>query len=397
MPIPAHVPPELVKDYPYLSGIKMEGDAFGDVLSALHQGPPAFFAPGAFLGNDTWVFRRAADLHRIYQDVEHFSNHGFTNIGKFIGEDWGMIPSDLDPPELMHFRTLLAPLFTPKKLFDLDDRLHDSARRFLATIKPGDDFLHHFADVYPVAVFLDLLGLPQERMREFIAWMFNIMHGQDETSRQQTVRELKQFFIDEFDARRRKPTDDLLSVIVHAQVDGRALTELEMVGIAFNLYLGGLDTVSAILGLQVRYLAENPEHQAMLRADLSLIPKAVEELNRAFSPATTFRVCKKEAELAGVRIMPGDHMALPTPLAARDPEAFENPNKVDFDRVGSNITFATGPHRCLGIHVARREVIVGLTEVLSTLPPFRIVPGAKIRTRMGFVIGLESLPLTWDA
>jgi cytochrome P450 len=245
-------------------------------------------------------------------------------------------------------------------------------------------------------VFLDLLGLPQARMREFIQWMADIMHGTVHEARIQAVKDLKRFFLDEFEVRRRQPTDDMLTFVVQAKVDGRALTEDEMIGIAFNLYLGGLDTVSASLGLHVRYLAEHPEQQAHLRANPSLIPAAAEELLRAFSPATTFRVCAKTAEVAGVTVRPGDRVALPTPLAARDPEAFNQPNVVDFTRTGNNVTFATGPHRCLGVHLARREIVTGLTVILEHLPPFRIAPGADIRTRFSFVIGVPSLPLTWE-
>jgi cytochrome P450 len=363
--IPSHIPPEQVRPYRLLSGMTVTGDAFTEVVAPYHDGPPAFYAPDIYFGSGGWIFRRAKDLDRIYKDVECFSSHGFTNIGGFIGENWGMIPADLDPPEHPQFRMLLAPLFTPKRLTDLADRLRTSARECLARMKPGDDFIHEFADPYPVSVFLDLLGLPQSQMRGFIQWMADIMHGTVHEARIQAVRDLKSYFVDSFEQRRREPRDDMLTYVVQAKVGGRELTQDEMIGIAFNLYLGGLDTVSAMLGLHVRYLAENPEQQARLRAEPSLIPTAAEELLRAFSPATTFRVCVKAAEVAGVKVQPGDRVALPTPLAARDPEAFERPNTVDFGRAAGNVTFATGPHRCLGVHLARREIVTGLTEILA--------------------------------
>jgi cytochrome P450 len=107
------------------------------------------------------------------------------------------------------------------------------------------------------------------------------------------------------------------------------------------------------------------------------------------------RICSKEIEIAGVTLKPGDKVLLPTPLAARDPEEYDEPNAIRFDRGGQNITFGYGIHRCLGIHLAQREIQTALEQMLSSLPEFRIEPGARIPFRTGSILQLNELPIVW--
>src|SRR5690606_40398995 len=137
---------------------------------------------------------------------------------------------------------------------------------------------------------------------------------------------------------------------------------------AFNLYIGGLDTVSANIGNQVRYLASNPAHQQFLRDNPEAIKGAVEEFMRVFAAVTTFRTCVKETRIRGVTIKPGDKVATCTTLAGRDGEAYDNPHEVIFDRNAPHVSFAVGPHFCLGVHLARRELRIALEELLAALP-----------------------------
>ena len=142
----------------------------------------------------------------------------------------------------------------------------------------------------------------------------------------------------------------------------RATIYDELTGLCFNLFIGGLDTVSAHLGLQFHHLARHPEHRALLRNQPHLIPDAVEELLRAYPGILNFRLCVKDCDLAGAPVRAGDHVMLPTFLANRDPEHYEAPDEVRLDRKPKHVTFGHGPHVCLGMHLARRELRIAMEE-----------------------------------
>jgi cytochrome P450 len=198
--------------------------------------------------------------------------------------------------------------------------------------------------------------------------------------------------------RRATPGDgDLVTAVTQMKVDGRPLTDEETMGIVFLLFIGGLDTVTSSLGFHFRYLAENRDDQNQLRSDHSLIPDAVEELFRAFPVVTTSRVATQDTELAGVHIKLGDTVTTSTLLSTRDPDEFPEPNKIDLARTPNrHNAFAFGVHRCLGSHLARREIVIALEEALRRLPPFRIKAGTEIETVGGGVISMKSLPLEWQ-
>jgi cytochrome P450 len=127
-----------------------------------------------------------------------------------------------------------------------------------------------------------------------------------------------------------------------------------------------------------------------------MIPDAVEELFRAFPVVTTSRFATRDTELAGVRIRKGDMVTTSTLLSTRDPDEFDNPNVVDLTRSPNrHNAFAFGPHRCLGSHLARREIIIAVEEWLRRVPRFHVKPDAIIQAAGGGVIGIDNLPLAW--
>jgi cytochrome P450 len=179
------------------------------------------------------------------------------------------------------------------------------------------------------------------------------------------------------------------------RIDGRQLSRDELLGFCFNLYVGGLDTVSTNMGWHFRHLAENQDHQAALRLSPAMIPNAVEELLRAYSAVTSFRTCTKPVVIRGVQLMPGDRAAMATFLANTDPDAFEQPNEVRLDRNPRHITFGTGIHRCVGAALARREISIAIEEFLIAIPNFSVEEGAELSTSLGPVIQSKALSLSW--
>ena len=211
----------------------------------------------------------------------------------------------------------------------------------------------------------------------------------------EATRKTVAFLREEIDKRRDDPPDDAFGYALKAQIDGQPLTDDELVGFAFNLFIGGLDTVSTNMGLQVLHLARNPDHQQELREHPDRIPRAIEELMRAYAPVTTFRTCTKETVFKGVTMMPGDKVAMMTTLVARDPDEFDAPNEVRLDRNPRHVSFGYGVHTCIGMHLARRELRIALEEMLARVPMFQVKPDHHLRYWLGMIQPVE-LPLVWQ-
>jgi cytochrome P450 len=292
---------------------------------------------------------------------------------------------------------MLNPLFAPKKMQAMEANVRAAARRCIDRFKGRRecDFMQEFAFPFPVSVFLDLIDLPQSRMQEFQSWEYTMLHVPDMKAVAGAVANVVGYLREVVAERRKSPTDDFISYGLKAEIDGRKLTDDELIGYCFNLFIGGLDTVSSNITLQFRHLAEHPQDQARLRGDKALIPAAVEELLRAYAAVTTFRTCAKETQIRGVTMKPGDKVAMSTTLANRDPQEFESPDEVRLDRQPAHISFAYGIHRCIGSHLARREMVIAMEEFLAATPEFRLKPGVVIETHMGGIIQPNVLPLVW--
>jgi cytochrome P450 len=241
---------------------------------------------------------------------------------------------------------------------------------------------------------VDLMGLPADDLDRFLAWEKLIIH--DMSARASTMKEVSEYLGGLIAERRVNPTDDLITFAVKSTIAGKPLTDAQVLGICVLLFMAGLDTVTSALGFQLRYLAEHPHDQQRLRDDPSLIPAAVEEFLRAYAVVNTTRYAARDVELAGVLIRKGDNVTCSTILASRDPREFDRPDEVILDRSPNlHNAFSYGPHRCIGSHLARRELVIGLEEWLKVVPPFRLKDSGPLHAHGGGVFGLEALPLVW--
>ena len=397
--VPEHVPADLIYDYPLTIASKTTENPFDRIIPELAAGPIAFYARAAVpTGGDAWVFRRAEDLRAIYKDTENFTARGWTNLSALIGENWFMAPVEYDPPEHGPLRALVNPLLAPQRMLALDAKVREYARGYIDRFKDRGEceLMSEFAFKFPIAVFVELMGLPHEDVDQLLVWEDGLLHEPDYSKIVQATRAVHDYLVEKLEERRRNPKDDFLSALANAKIDGRPITLDEQIGLAFNLYTGGLDTVSTNIGLHFRHLAENQEHQTYLREQPEQIPLATEELLRAYAPVSSFRICVKETEIAGVRVMPGDRIVMNTTLACRDEQKYENPHEVRLDRGPQHEAFGFGFHRCVGMHLARRELHCALEEFMKAIPQFRIPQGATIVSKLGPMIQPETLPLVWS-
>ncbi|RRH94517.1 cytochrome P450 [Mesorhizobium tamadayense] len=400
--VPDHVPPEMVGDFSLFTSPGMSPTPNGDphaAVACVHAGAPIFYSPcNTRPGRGTWVITRAADQRRVLQDTETFSSHRST-FASALGENWPMIPLELDPPAHRVFRSLLNPLLSPKRVTELEPTIRERAITLIEGIAASGtscDVMKDFAFPFAVNIFLRFLGLPEHRLHTFVGWARDLLHG-DDVRRPAAARTIVAF-IDELAAmRRNRPVDDFMSFIVQAQVEGRRLTDEEVRGMGVLLFVAGLDTVATAIGFDLAYLARNIKDQDLLRSEPDRIVLAAEELLRAYPSVQMVRVAIKDIDFEGAPIRKGDYVSCAAMIANRDPAEFESPNTVDLSREANrHASFGYGPHRCLGSHLARREIVIGLEEWLARIPAFRIKEGTAPVAYGGHVFGIENLILDWS-
>ncbi|MBK6492611.1 MAG: cytochrome P450 [Sphingomonadales bacterium] len=396
--IPAHVSDDMIKDWPFQFGTKHKGNPYVDLVDPVHASyPDIFFTRDSYPGaQPAWVVRRFDDVSAIYKDNVNFINMGFAPFAMLTEEDWHLVPAEMDPPKHGRYRAMIFPLFTPKAVRALEAKVSDYASQYINQFKDkgGCEFMSEFAFEFPIKVVLDLIGLPQDMVGQFLEWETDLLHGHDLETIAAATKNVVAYLRAEIDERKRKPREDLLTFGVNAEVDGVKMTDDEVLGFAFNLFIGGLDTVSTNLGLQFWHLATHHEDQTKLRANPALIPDAIEEMLRAYAAVSTFRTVAKKVEVNGVTMMPGDKVIMSTTLAGRDPAVWANPETIDFGRKPQHVSFATGPHLCLGLHLARRELTFAMSQFLKDVPQFRLAPGTETEFHLGMIQPL-ALPLVW--
>jgi cytochrome P450 len=274
------------------------------------------------------------------------------------------------------FRRFLNPYFTPRAVaaMDADIRaLCDSMiDEFLA--KGGGDFAYDFARVFPVKVFFNLMGFPYDVLDQFLQWEYEILHTRDFDRMGNAVRSVLAWlraFIKEKEA---KPDNSLTSTIVNGEVGGEKMNDDDKIGTMFFLWLGGLDTVASTLGQMFRRMALDHDLQQRLRDNPAIITHAVEEFLRVQPLVNNMRQLKSDLTLHGVDMKEGDWCVALPGTANFDPEAFPNPRSFDPERKANrHVTLASGPHLCLGAHLARQELRIALQHWLKRVPMFSLV------------------------
>jgi len=308
------------------------------------------------------------------------------------------LPVSADPPEHDKYRVLLNPWFSPKMVNQLEANIYAIVNQLIDGFadKGECDVAYGFGRIYPVKVFMSLMGFPDEKFEDFLSWGYAMLHEMTNLERMRwgakSALAYLRGFVEEI---RKNPGNNLASHIVHGKVEGRPLTDDEIIGMMFFIWIGGLDTVAATNTLMFRQLALNPALQEKLRQDPALLPEAVEEFLRMNPTVNTARVAKVDHELHGVKIKKGDRVMCLIAAGNYDPAEFRDPLHFHADRAENrHLTFIAGPHRCLGSHLARRELKIALGEFLRRIPSFRMKPGAD-RTVVPGLIAMQRLPLVW--
>ena len=395
--VPPHVSPALVWEAS-LDAFTAEGDDPFVAISRLHDGPPIRWVTDVAYGRSGWLLTRYDLISEAMIDYEDFSAERPGMIADLVGENVRLNPIEIDPPAHHGNRRLLNPHFTPKALQALEGAVREGCATLIDAFpdEGGCEFISQFAIPFPSCVFLDLMDMPRDLVDRFIGWEDAIMRAPDPRERMNAAREVYAYLKRHRERQLDEPGNPLLDAMVHGEIDGERISYLASMGMFYVLYVGGLDTVYSTLGWTMRHLATHPELQQRLRDDPALIAPAVEEFCRAFSVVTTHRQVARDTVFHGVAMRAGDEIHLPLSLADRDPAVFPDPHRIDITRRPRHIAFGTGPHNCLGIHLAKRELRIVIEAFLARFRNIRIAPGETYRYHTGRTFGVEYLPLVWE-
>src|SRR5689334_17500877 len=306
-----------------------------------------------------------------------------------------------DPPDHGRLRRLVNKAFTARHIERLRPRISAITAGLLDALPARSevDLLASFAFPLPITVICELLGIPTSERDDFREWSTTVVSNTatpDVMYAHATA--MVGYFRALLAAKRREPTDDLLSALITARDEEDSLSENELVSMAFLLLVAGHETTVNLIASGVLALLLNPAELARLRAEPELISGAVEELLRFVSPVnhTTFRCAAEPVEIGGVRISRGDPVLIALSGANRDPVRFGDPGRLDLGRDSAgHLAFGHGIHYCLGAPLARLEAEIAISALLSRFGSISLaVPAASLRWRPSTLIhGLESLPV----
>jgi len=337
-------------------------------------------------GKGYWAVTRFKDVWEVDRDFQTYSSEPTIMISDPAAEaaqGFGGYKMMLmmDPPQHTAFRKLIRSEFTLPVSSGRTPRMNALAKQIVdAVIDRGEcDFVSEVAGEMPSYVIAELLGIPLDDGRELYK-LTEIIHtatdAQSENAGGMAVLKMFEYGRGVIDEKRARPKDDLATKLLQAEVDGRKLEDIEFLLFFLLLVDAGGDTTRNLLSSGLIALLQNPDQLAWLKADLpARIPSAREELLRYTTPVVYMRrTAKHDAVLAGEQIREGDKVVMYFGSANRDPEKFASPDVLDLSRApNEHIAFGTGPHGCLGQHIARIEIDAILMEVLTRMRGIEIL------------------------
>jgi cholest-4-en-3-one 26-monooxygenase len=313
---------------------------------------------------------------------------------------------NMDPPRHTKLRGLVNRGFTPVRVAQLERHVREICARILDNVaRRGEcDFVKNVAAELPLQVIAELMGIPLEEREMVFDWS-NRLIGFDDPEFQTSMEDGKLAAAEMYvyanrlaEARRTRPKDDLVSVLMQAEVEGEKLSELEFDLFFLLLAVAGNETTRNLISGGTLKLIENPAERARLLADPALLPTAIEEMLRTVSPVMHFRrTATHDVELHGEKIREGDKVILWYISANRDEDVFAEPERFDVGRTpNEHLAFGIGQHFCLGANLARLEIRIMFEELLKRLPDVELA-GPIRRLRSNFINGIKSMPVRFTS
>jgi cytochrome P450 len=384
-----------------------------ELYRRLHEERPIFY----YEPLDVFVVSKHEDIREVARTPEVFSSARGLNLHQlrlsreereayatFYGAGEQMVFAD--PPRHRELRGLVSRSLAPLALRELYRHVDDQVRQLVASIEPGEsfDFVERVASVLPVRVIEHFIGLPSGHDAEIRRWSdalesMKLIRGA-EAIREEVAEfaRLNDFLREQFDVKRTRPGQDLISTLLEARLDDEPVAEDTLITFCSTFIAGGSDVTRSLLAGMALALAERPEVLARLRTDPRLMKGAVEESLRWVTPARGFlRTATREARLRDTTIAEGQRVYLLFDAGNRDPEVFEKPWTFDIERAnaGLHLSFGYGAHMCVAAHMARYEASSLFTELLRRFTSME-VSGEPREIRQVLRNGWYELPLTFS-
>jgi cytochrome P450 len=363
--------------------------------------PVLHFEEGGASGGEGYQITRFSDAEAALRDWQTFSSSiNAEHIGQFMGE----LILAMDGQEHRAYRNLVAHAFRASALERWDaDLIRPTIERLIDAIAPAGrgDLVRDITSKYPVQVICGIVGVPLEDHEQFHRWAEQINTGPlDPPVGMAASQAMRDYLAPIVAARRQEPRDDLISDLVTAEIDGHQLTEEKIYGFLRLLLPAGAETTFRVMGNALAALLTHPDELERVKADRELLAIVIEETLRWETSVTQVsRIATQDVEVAGCPIPAGASVGVITGSANRDESRYEDADSWSLDRPAQHhLAFGTGPHQCLGMHLARLELRVGLGAILDRLPNLRLDPDAPAPVIEGYAFrGPNALPVLFDA
>jgi hypothetical protein len=356
-------------------------------------------------GRNCWVLSRFADVVDAALNWQGLiSGKGVLLDRNDLTSDTGGLPMlvMLDPPRHTTLRQIVSRAFTPRRVAEMESRIRQTAIELLESVRArgGDgEFVRDVAGPLPSTVIADMMGVPKTDQDDFREWSDSVLRGDPSVPESteaslMAVAHLFEYFQAAVEDRRQNPKDDLVTALVHAELDeGEELGPDELLWFCILLLVAGNETTTNLLSNGMVTLARHPDQRASLAMDPALIPNAIEEIVRYESPVQVLaRTVAEEVELHGTRLQPGDKVLLLWGSANRDDREFDDPDTFDIRRkIVRHAAFGHGIHFCLGASLARLEGRVVFQELLRQFPSYELA-GEPELLHSGIIRGFDSVP-----
>ena len=313
-----------------------------------------------------WALSRYADVRGAAADPARFT--AVTAEAKILKP----IMTDMDPPQHTALRNVLSRAFTPRRVTSLEPRVREIARELVGPMATRGrcDLIAEFAALFPSRVIGELMGIPPEMLDDFRELTDKVMRLRTPEGNVGVADRIYELFATLLAERRRQPADDLMSALLAAEVDGRRLSEDELLGFCYLLLIGGNDTTTNLIGNGMELLVRHPEQRREVVADPELLPGAIEEMLRIESPSQgQARNTTVDVDVDGTVIPAGVRVLLLWGSANLDEREFAEPDRFDIHRDASrHVALGHGVHYCMGAALLRLEARVAFEELLAVMP-----------------------------
>ena len=357
----------------------------------------------------SWLPTTYADVTEIARDIENFpSGNGISVVpppeGAGPGANApilasGVPPISADPPLHTWTRRLILPTMSPQRVDEYEIFTRTLCRELVdGFVERGSgDAAAEYAQQIPVRVIGHILGVPDSMAPVFTEWVRDVLEfAHDAERRMRGITGIITYLQGALDERVANPTDDFISELLQSEHEGQPIERPVVMGMCALLLIAGIDTTWSSIGSAMWHLATNPDDRRRLVNEPELMPTAIEELLRAYSPVTMARRLSHDVDFKGCPMKAGDRILMNFPAANRDPEAFPDADKVVLDRqVNRHVAFGAGIHRCAGSNLARMELRVAIEEWLSRIPEFELDPDGEVTWAGGQVRGPRTVPVTF--